>query len=76
MFFVCLFVCLFFSKMSHPHFISPPPKKKKTSMMWPSQNFLLSNGTTIKIKVNERIIKKYMFMSVPPFGNTYNMHKL
>ena len=25
----------------------------KTSMMWPSQNFLLYNGTVIKIKVNE-----------------------
>ena len=68
MFFVCLFVCLFFSKMSHPHFISPPPKKKKTSMMWPSQNFLLSNGTAIKIKRNERInkYKKIYFVSPPP----------
>ena len=28
-------------------------KKKKTSMMWPSQNFPLYNGTIIKIKVNE-----------------------
>ena len=27
----------------------------KTSMMWPSQNFLLYNGTVIKIKVNDRI---------------------
>ena len=27
----------------------------KTSMMWPSQNFLLYNGTVIKIKVNEWI---------------------
>ena len=26
-----------------------------TSMMWPSQNFLLHNGTVIKIKGNERI---------------------
>ena len=38
---------------------TPPPqkkkKKKKTSMMWPSQNFLLYNGTVIKIKVNECI---------------------
>ena len=25
----------------------------KTSMMWPSQKFLLYNGTIIKIKVNE-----------------------
>ena len=30
-------------------------------MMWPSQNFLLYNGTVIKIKVNEWInnLKKY-----------------
>ena len=28
---------------------------KKTSMMWPSQNFLPYNGTIIKIKVNEWI---------------------
>ena len=28
---------------------------KKTSMMWPSQNFLLYNGTVIKINVNEWI---------------------
>ena len=27
----------------------------KTSMMWPSQNFLPYNGTIIKIKVNEWI---------------------
>ena len=27
----------------------------KTSMMWPSQNFLLYNGTVIKIQVNESI---------------------
>ena len=27
----------------------------KTSMMWPSQSFLLYNGTIIKIKANERI---------------------
>ena len=26
-----------------------------TGMMWPSQNFLLYNGTIIKIKVNEWI---------------------
>ena len=25
----------------------------KISMMWPSQNFFLCNGTIIKIKVNE-----------------------
>ena len=29
--------------------------KKKTNMMWPSQNFLLYNGTVIKIQVNEWI---------------------
>ena len=28
---------------------------KKTSMMWPSQNFLLYIGAIIKIKVNEWI---------------------
>ena len=28
---------------------------RKTSMMWPSQNSLLYNGTVIKIKVNEWI---------------------
>ena len=27
--------------------------KQKTSMMWLSQNFLLNNGTVIKIQVNE-----------------------
>ena len=27
----------------------------KTSMMWPSQNLLLYNGTVIKIQVNEWI---------------------
>ena len=39
---------------------------QQTSMMWPSQNFLLYNGTIIKIKVNERInnLKKYV-RSVP-----------
>ena len=46
---------------------------KKTSMMWPSQNFLLHNGTIIKIKVNERInnLKKYVKSVPPPFGDTY-----
>ena len=28
-------------------------KSNKTSMMWPSQNFLLYNGTVLKIQVNE-----------------------
>ena len=47
-------------------------------MMWPSQNFLLQNATIVKIKVNEWIIKNIYIMSVlpPPFGDTYNMHKL
>ena len=27
--------------------------QKKTSMMWPSENFPQYNGTVIKIKVNE-----------------------
>ena len=33
-----------------------------TSIMWPSQNFHLYNGTIIKIKVNESInnLKKYV----------------
>ena len=30
-------------------------KPKETSMMWPSQNFLLYNGIIIKIKVSEWI---------------------
>ena len=29
--------------------------QNETSMMWPSQNFLLYNGTIITIKVNEWI---------------------
>ena len=34
--------------------------------MWPSQNFLLYNGTVIKIQVNEFInIKKKYVTSVP-----------
>ena len=47
-----------------------------TSMMWPSQNFLLYNGAVIKIQVYEWInnLKKYV-MSVPPLGNTY-LYKL
>ena len=28
---------------------------EKTSVMWPSQNFLLHNGTIIKMKVTEWI---------------------
>ena len=52
---------------------------RKTSMMWPSQNFLLCNETIIKIKVNEWInnLKKNMLrQSPPPFGDTYNLYKL
>ena len=30
-------------------------RQNKTSMMWPSQNFLLYNGAIIKIKGNEWI---------------------
>ena len=50
----------------------------KTSMMWPSQNFLLYNGSIIKIKVNEWInnYKKNMFRQSPSFGDTYNIYKL
>ena len=42
-------------------------RNKKTTMMWPSQNFLLYYGTITKIKVNEWInnYKKYV-TSVPP----------
>ena len=48
----------------------------QTSMMWPSQNFLLFNGTVIKIKVNERINNLKIYVtSVPPFGDTYNLYK-
>ena len=49
-------------------------KEKKTSTMWPSQNFLLYNGNIIKIKVNEWINnffkKKYYvsFLPPPPLG--------
>ena len=49
----------------------------ETSMMWPSQNFLLSNGTIIKIKANEWIDNlKKICQSPPPFGDIYNMYKL
>ena len=39
-------------------------------MMWPSQNFLLYNGTVIKIKVNEWInnLKNYVTSVPPPLG--------
>ena len=45
-------------------------KKKKTSMMRPSQNFLLYNGTVVKIEVNEWINNfKKNVTSVPlPLG--------
>ena len=47
-------------------------------MMWPSQNFLLYNGTITKIKVNEWInnLKKYATSVPPPFGDTYNLYTL
>ena len=47
-------------------------------MMWPSQNFLLYNGTVIKIQVNEWInnLKKYVSLDPPPFEDTYNLYKL
>ena len=40
----------------------------KTRMMWPPQNFLLYNGTIIKIKVNEWInnLKNIYYVSPPP----------
>ena len=46
--------------------------------MWPSQNFLLYNGTTIKIKVNEWVnnLKKYATSVSPSFGDTYNIYRL
>ena len=49
---------------------------KITSMMWPSQNFLLYIRNIIKMKVTEWInnLKKYVIP--PPFGDIYNMYKL
>ena len=50
---------------------------KKTSMMWPSQNFLLYNEIVIKIKVNEWINSlKNILLHPPPLGDTYNLYKL
>ena len=42
----------------------------KTSMMWPSQNFLLYNGNINKIKVNEwtNNLKKICYVSPPLWG--------
>ena len=39
-------------------------------MMWPSQNFLLYDGTIIKIKVNEWVnnYKKYVSSATLPLG--------
>ena len=50
---------------------------RKTSMLWTSQNFLLYNGSVIKIQVNEWInnFKRYVY-SLPLFGDAYNMYKL
>ena len=50
-------------------------------MMWPSQNFLLYNGTRIKIKINKWInnLKKYVTSDPPPLEihitctNCYNL---
>ena len=46
-------------------------------MMWPSQNFLLYDGTVIKIQENEWInnLKNYVMSVPPPFGDTY-LYKL
>ena len=44
--------------------------KKKTSMMWISQNFLLYDGTIIKIKENEWIdnLKNIYYVTPPLWG--------
>ena len=44
--------------------------ERKTNMMWPSQNFLLYNGTVIKIQVNEWInnLKKIYYVVPPLWG--------
>ena len=47
----------------------------ETSMMWPSQNFLLYDINIIKMKVTEWI-NNFKNMSIPPFQDTYNMYKL
>ena len=51
-------------------------REKKTSMMWPSQNFLLYNGTIIKMKVTEWKNNLRKYVPPPPFGDIYNMYKL
>ena len=47
-----------------------------TSMMWPSQNFLLYNRNIIKMKVTEWINNLNKNVNPPPFGDIYNMYKL
>ena len=44
-------------------------------MMWPSQNFLLYVRNIIKMKVTEWI-NNLKNMTIPPFGDIYNMYKL
>ena len=51
--------------------------KSLTSMMWPSQNFLLYIRNIIKMKVTEWINNfKKCVIPPPPFGDIYNMYKL
>ena len=47
--------------------------EEKTSMMWPSKNFLLYNRNIIKMKVTEWInnLKKYV---IPPPLETYTTY--
>ena len=53
-----------------------PASPSKTSMMWPSQNFLLYITNIIQIKVNELINTLKKYVNPPPFGDIYNMYKL
>ena len=41
---------------------------EKTSMMWPSQNFLLCNRNIIKMKVTEWKTNLRKYVNPPPFG--------
>ena len=41
---------------------------KKTSMMWPSHNFLLYNRNIIKMKVTEWINNLKKYVNPPPLG--------
>ena len=68
---------IIFKYFSHSSIASITDNSKgKTSMMWPSQNFLLYNGTVIKIQVNEWINNLKKYVNPPPYGDTYNMYKL